>query len=206
MPAIEPINLTQGLIHLSKVDKDVADALQQYGTPAPRITPSGFESLFEIIVSQQISIAAAHAIMERVRTCLPILSAETVKAIPIEKLRQAGLSQRKVEYAKGLADAVLTNQLILEQLPTLNCEEAILKITQLKGFGRWSAEIYLIFSLQNPDIFPADDLAIRVALGKLKKLSERPTPKQCLSLVEHWRPWRSAGAILLWHYYKHIDL
>jgi DNA-3-methyladenine glycosylase II len=79
---------------------------------------------------------------------------------------------------------------------------AIQAITALRGFGRWSAEIYLMFSLKRADIFPADDLALRVALGRLKGLEQRPTPGQARALVEHWAPWRSVGALFLWHYYR----
>jgi len=80
--------------------------------------------------------------------------------------------------------------------------EAINAITALRGFGHWSAEIYLMFSLKRQDVFPADDLALQVALGRLKSLSEKPTPKQARDLVAHWTPWRSVGSLFLWHYYQ----
>lgn len=202
---IQPYSVNAGITHLRSVDADIARALEQVGPPAPRIRPAGFETFVSTIVSQQISTAAATAIMARVKQCLPDMQAQTVQAIPIETLRSAGLSQRKVEYIKGLAAAVLDGQLDLDALQHMDTEEAITQITALRGFGRWSAEIYLMFSLQQADIFPADDLAIRAALGHLKGLQERPTPKQCRSIVEHWAPYRSVGSLFLWHYYHNIS-
>ena len=90
----------------------------------------------------------------------------------------------------------------IDGLETLNDKEAIDTITKLHGFGRWSAEIYLMFSLNRQNIFPANDLALLVALGRLKRLPDKPTPKQACELVRHWTPYRSIGSLFLWHYYK----
>ncbi len=183
-------------------DKDVAEGLALVGLPAPRIRPKGFETFLSTIVSQQISTEAAKTILARVRACLPDFSAEGILATPIEQLRQAGLSQRKTEYLRGLAEAVVSGDFDINSLEGVEDEQAIAHIVQLRGFGRWSAEIYLMFSLARRDIFPADDLALQVALAKLKKLEQKPTPKQARALVEHWAPWRSVGALFLWHYYR----
>ncbi len=118
-----------------------------------------------------------------------------------QELRDAGLSWRKIEYAKGLAEAVVNGSFDIDKLNGLNNEEAIKAITKLKGFGRWSAEIYLMFSLGRLDVFPADDLGLLVALGQLKGLPERPTAKQAREMVSHWTPWRSIGSLFLWQYY-----
>ncbi len=118
-----------------------------------------------------------------------------------QSLREAGLSFRKIEYAKGLAEAVLNGSLDIDGLATLSNEEAIQAITNLRGFGRWSAEIYLLFSMGRKDVFPADDLGVLVGLKQLKGLAEKPTAKQAREIVNHWAPWRSIGALFLWHYY-----
>jgi DNA-3-methyladenine glycosylase II len=172
------------------------------GLPEPRIRPQGFETLLSTIVSQQISTQAAKAIMGRVRALLPHPSAAAILALEDKALREAGLSFRKIEYAKGLAQAVQSGHLDIVGLAAASNEEAIETILTLRGFGRWSAEIYLMFSLQREDIFPADDLALQVALGRLKNLDQKPTPKQASILIEHWSPWRSAGSLFLWHYYR----
>ena len=191
-----------GVDNIARVDAEVARALVSIGYPQPRIRAQGFETFFSTIVSQQISTEAAAAIMQRVRKLLPRLDASSLLDLPENALREAGLSMRKVEYVQGLAQAILDGVFVPGDLPTLKNDEAIRAITTLRGFGVWSAEIYLMFSLQRNDVFPADDLALQVALQRLKGLAQRPTPKQARALIEHWAPWRSAGSLFLWHYYR----
>ena len=187
---------------LAACDDDVAHAFEQFGTPTPRVRPAGFRTFFATIISQQISTEAARAIQGRVEQLLPELSAETLLAVESRALRQAGMSYRKIEYAQGLARAIVDRELDVDSLDSLPDEAVVEAITALRGFGRWSAEIYLMFSLGRRDIFPADDLALRVALGRLKGLEQKPTPRQSRALVAHWAPWRSVGALFLWHYYR----
>ena len=187
---------------IARVDADVEQAVVNFGYPQPRIRAQGFETFFTTIVGQQISVEAAAAIMQRVRDLLPRLDASSVLQLPEGALRQAGLSMRKVEYAQGLAHAILDGVFNPHDLPALQDEDAVRAITALRGFGVWSAEIYLMFSLQRRDIFPADDLALQVALQRLKGLDERPKEKQARELIRHWSPWRSAGSLFLWHYYR----
>lgn len=187
---------------LAEKDADVARTLGQVGSPALRRRDKGFATLLGTIVGQQISTAAANAILGRLNERLPALSARAVADIDGQVLRDAGLSWRKVEYAKGLAEAELAGRFSAAALESMSDADAIAAITALRGFGRWSAEIYLMFSLGRGDIFPADDLALRVALGQLKGLDTRPTPAQSRRLIEHWAPWRSAGALFLWHCYS----
>ncbi|MCA1771804.1 MAG: DNA-3-methyladenine glycosylase 2 family protein [Halomonas sp.] len=191
-----------GMAALAEADPDIARAYPLVGAPEPRQRDQGFATFFSTIVSQQLSTEAARAIMGRVNTLLPELHAQAVIDIEGQALRDAGLSWRKIEYAKGLAEAELAGTFNADGLEQLSDDEAIAAITQLRGFGRWSAEIYLMFSLKRPDIFPADDLALRVALGRLKGMDDKPTPKQARQLVAHWSPWRTVGSLFLWHYYR----
>jgi len=194
--------ITRALNTLAKRDDDLRDALSAYGKPKPRIRPEGFETFVNTVVAQQISTHAANAIMGRVRKRLPRLTPRTLMKVSDEDLRSAGLSFRKIEYLRGLAEAELSGRLGIKRLGELNDEEAIERIMQLRGFGRWSAEIYLMFSLGRRDIFPADDLALQVALGRLKGLDKRPTAKEARRLTEDWAPYRSAASLFLWHYYQ----
>jgi len=194
--------ITRALNTLAKRDDDLRDALSAYGKPKPRIRPEGFETFVNTVVAQQISTHAANAIMGRVRKRLPRLTPRTLMKVSDEDLRSAGLSFRKIEYLRGLAEAELSGRLGIKRLGELNDEEAIERIMQLRGFGRWSAEIYLMFSLGRRDIFPADDLALQVALGRLKGLDKRPTAKEARRLTEAWAPYRSAASLFLWHYYQ----
>lgn len=188
--------------NIASIDADVASAVGSLGYPQPRIRPQGFETFFSTIVGQQISTEAAAAIMQRVRDLLPRLDASSLLNLPEGALREAGLSTRKVEYAQGLANAILDGDFVPEDLQAMENKEAIRAITALRGLGVWSAEIYLMFSLQRDDIFPADDLALQVALQRLKGLTKRPTQREARTLIEHWSPWRSAGSLFLWHYYR----
>lgn len=194
--------ISKGLTALAKADTDVAIAVEQIGAPEPRIRPAGFETFLSTIISQQISTKAALAIKNRVVDLLPDVTAGALLKTDTEALRAAGLSYRKIEYAQGLAEAIQSGSFDVDKLPEMPDEEAIEAITALRGFGRWSAEIYLMFSLKRQDIFPADDLALQVALGKLKGLDKKPTPKQARDLIAHWSPWRSVGSLFLWHYYQ----
>ena len=194
-------NLKKALQGIAGVDKDVSEALNDFGYPAPRLRPAGFETFLNTIVSQQISTKAAATIWGRVSNLMSSIEAEALLELPGQALREAGLSQRKVEYAQGLAEAIIRGDFDPESLTEMSNVEAIDAITQLRGFGRWSAEIYLMFSLRRQDIFPADDLILLTSLQKLKNLPERPTPKKAREMIQHWSPWRSSGSLFLWHYH-----
>ncbi len=123
-------------------------------------------------------------------------------SLPGGALRDAGLSQRKVEYVEGLARAMAENSFEPARLSRLDDDAVIDAITSLRGFGVWSAEIYLMFSLQRSDVFPAGDLALRIALQKLKRIDAKLSEKQAREVVADWSPYRSAGSLFLWHYYR----
>ena len=197
-----PAQIKNDLDAIADIDPDIKTGLEIVGYPAPRIRAPGFETFLSIIIGQQISTEAAAAVMRRVRERLPCIEATELLALSSEALRAAGLSGRKVEYAKGLAQAIVDGTFDLDRLVDMDDERAIKTITGLRGFGDWSAEIYLMFCLQRRDIFPANDLALQVALQKLKRLEQRPTALQSRALVAKWEPWRSAGSLFLWHYYR----
>ena len=117
-------------------------------------------------------------------------------------MREAGLSSRKVEYVEGLARAMEEGRFDPSRLEQMDDQSAIKAITSLRGFGPWSAEIYLMFSLRRSDIFPAGDLALRIALQRLKRIETPLNEKQSRELVAPWSPYRSAGSLFLWHYYR----
>ena len=191
--------------HLDKLalmDEDLRRGLELVRYPKPRIRAPGFETLLSTIVSQQISTEAAGAIMQRVRALLPRMEAGDVLQLPPGALRAAGLSLRKVEYVEGLAQAMAQGRFDPAQLAVMDDRAAIHAITALRGFGPWSAEIYLMFSLQRSDVFPAGDLALRIALQKLKGIDTPLDDKQARELVAPWSPYRSAASLFLWHYYR----
>jgi len=195
----------QGIQQLSIQDKDIKDVIAKLGMPEARARSKGFETFLSTIIGQQLSTKAAQSIMARVLDLMDEPTPEQFIKIPPQTLRDAGLSFRKIEYTQGLASAVLEGSFDIDGLESLSDEDAIKEITKLRGLGRWSAEIYLMFSLGRKDIFPADDLGILVGLQLLKGLDSKPTAKQAREMVGHWAPWRSAGALCLWHYYHHAS-
>jgi DNA-3-methyladenine glycosylase II len=205
MPMIQPLDeprLRSALDRLAAADPDIAAALPRIGYPAPRTREPGFATLLRIVVAQQISTKAAAAIWARLEAATaPVLSATSLLALSDADFRAVGFSLRKVDYARDLARAVAEGRLDLDGLATCAEEDLVARIAALRGFGRWSAEIYGLFALGRADIFPADDLALQVAAMRLKRLPTRPDGKALRGLAEPWRPWRGAAAVFLWHYY-----
>ena len=194
--------LNDGIDRLAQVDEDVARALLRVGYPAPRQREPGFATLLRIMVAQQLSTRSAAAIWARLEAaCAPAVTAERYLARDEAAFRTIGFSRQKMAYGRSLAEAVAGGALDLEALATLPEEEAIAAISALRGFGRWSAEIYLLFALGRADIFPADDLGLQVGMQRLKRLEARPNRMAMDQLAAHWRPLRGCGAIFLWHYY-----
>jgi DNA-3-methyladenine glycosylase II len=194
--------LAAGVDQLAAIDRDLARALARVGYPSPRQREPGFATLLRIMVAQQLSTRSAAAIWARVeQACPPQVTAERFLELGEASFRTIGFSRQKMVYGRSLAEAVASGALDLAALATLPEEEAVQAISALRGFGRWSAEIYLLFALGRADIFPADDLGLQIGMQRLKGLEARPNRKAMDRLAEPWRPLRGCGAIFLWHYY-----
>lgn len=195
-------DLPRALKHFRSCDEDLAQIIAQHGPPPPRKRPANFPTLLHIILAQQISVAAAAAIEKRLKAAVPRLTPTTFMQLSEEELRLIGFSRQKILYGKDLALSFLERGLTMQSLRRAGDEAVIQKLVAIKGLGRWSAEVFLLFALERPDVMPAQDLALMVAAQRLKKLKTRPAPKQLLALAENWRPWRSYAARLLWHFYN----
>lgn len=179
----------------------IARGLAQVGYPEERRRDHSFATLARIVVGQQVSVAAASSITRKlVDTLGGDLTAESVLNCPEEGLRSAGLSRQKVSYMQSLATAEASGQLSLTTLPKLPDDEVAAAITAIKGFGEWSAHMYLMFSLGRPDIWPVGDLAVREGFKRIQGLEDRPTAGQLKPLGEPFRPYRSALAMLCWRF------
>ncbi|MGI9503063.1 MAG: DNA-3-methyladenine glycosylase family protein [Geminicoccaceae bacterium] len=204
-PIKEPLTgpvLARAIDRVAAMDQDVRAVVEQIGYPIPRLRPPGFATLLRIMVSQQVSTHAAAAIWGRLETaCADEAMPERFLALDHAALRAVGLSGRKIEYGRGLAGAIADGSFDLDGLGGLSEEDAIAEICKLRGFGRWSAEIYLLFALSRTDSWPGDDLAVQVGMQRLKGLEARPDRKVMDALAEPWRPLRGCAAILLWHVY-----
>ncbi len=199
--------IQQALDELAARCPSVAAALAAVGYPSERRQEAGFGALVRIAVGQQVSTKAAAAIATRLEAALGgSVTPDAIASTDDASLRGAGLSAQKLSYLRALTEAVESGQLPLDALPALTDADAIARITAVKGFGVWSAHMYLMFSLGRPDIWPVGDLAIRAGFGRLLGLTERPTPKQTDVLAEPYRPYRSALALLCWKFYSEAPL
>jgi DNA-3-methyladenine glycosylase II len=169
--------------------------------PPLRKREPGFEGLAGIIVSQQLSTASAGAIWACLRAKFPALSPEAIAGASDDELRAAGLSAPKTRTLRAIAAAIMEGALPLDGLGDLSADAAHALLTEVKGIGPWTADIYLLFCLGHPDAFPAGDLALQEAARLAYELQSRPTDKELVALAERWRPWRGVAAKVLWAYY-----
>ncbi|MDI1294814.1 MAG: DNA-3-methyladenine glycosylase 2 family protein [bacterium] len=194
--------LRQSLDVLAALEPGFASAIDRAGYPAPRVRQPGYETLLRTIVGQQVSVASAAAVWRKLETELGMgCDPHALLARDFDALRACGLSRQKQSYARSLADMVTSGVLDLHALPQ-DDEAAIARLVAIKGIGRWSAEIYLLFAEGRPDIWPAGDLAVQIEIGRILGLPARPTEQATRDLAERWRPHRGAAAIMAWHHYN----
>lgn len=198
--------IEQGLDTIASIEPAMARALVACGYPEPRLRPKGYATLLRTIVGQQVSVAAAASVWAKLEALLgPAMAPADLLTADFDALRGCGLSRQKQGYARSLCELVVAGELDLDNLPE-DDEAAIAELVRIKGIGRWSAEIYLLFAEGRPDIWPAGDLAVQVGLGKILGLAERPKEAETRALAESWRPHRGAAAIFTWHCYNNAAL
>ncbi|HET7708673.1 MAG TPA: DNA-3-methyladenine glycosylase 2 family protein [Sphingomicrobium sp.] len=195
-------SLNESCDALAEREPAFAAVLDLHGQPEPRCSPAGATTLLRTIVGQQVSVAAARSMWTKLETAFgtpPDLNL-LLKASD-EEMRAVGMSRQKAGYIRSLAELVLSGELDLDDLP-VDDEEAIALLTRIKGIGRWSAEIYLLFAEGRADVWPAGDLAVQIEIGRLLGLADKPSEKKLRELAEQWRPHRGAAAVLAWHSYN----
>ena len=185
---------------LAAIDADIANALSRFGPPPDRSLPASFETLARSIIGQQISRAAASAIWTRMRdqdqSSAPIIAAKQP-----DDLMPFGLSRRKAEYLIGIADEILSGRLDLAALAEMSSQDVQKRLVEIRGIGAWTADNFRLFALGDMDAWPANDIALQEGMKRLKSLDDRPNGKMLEKLGEAWRPYRGAGALMLWHIY-----
>ncbi len=200
------VQLREGLDHVAAVEPAIARAIERVGYPEPRIRPPGFQTLLRTIVGQQVSVAAAASVWRKLEAELgEDTRPDALLARDFDTLRACGLSRQKQGYARSLCELVVGGELDLTALPAAD-DEAVAQLTRIKGIGKWSAEIYLLFAEGRPDVWPAGDLAVQAGLAKLLGMPERPDEKATRARAEAWRPHRGAAAIFTWHCYNNPAL
>lgn len=194
-----------GLKELAKRDRDFAWIVEKLGNPPRWSREGGFSGLVQIILEQQVSLASAKAVFERLRKTIVPLTPENFLTFDDAQLKAIGFSRQKMQYSRGLAAEIFKGELDLDRLATWNEHSIRSRLKQIKGIGDWTVDIYLLMALQRPNVFPKGDLALAIAAQKLKKLAVRPTPTELAAMAENWQPWRAVAARLLWHYYLSKD-
>jgi DNA-3-methyladenine glycosylase II len=183
------------------MDTDFARTLANHGPPPLWDREPGFVTLIRIILEQQVSLASADAMFQRLEKNINPLTPVTVTEAGEPFLRSFGVTRQKAAYFMNVTQAIQGGQLDFESLAQKSDEDAIDTLTSVKGIGQWTAKVYLLMALCRPDIWPVGDVALATAYKNLKGRSERPTQAELSEIAQAWRPHRSTAARMLWHYY-----
>ena len=188
--------LTKNLKKLARLDTELGDVIKSLDNINLRTREGGFSALLRAIVGQQLSVKAAAAIWLKLENA-KLTTEESIESASDLELRICGLSRQKIKYAKALS----AQKINYVKLKSLKEEEVIEILTAVPGIGRWTAEIYLMFCLDRPDIFPSGDLALQEATKILYSSSVRPKEKEMREIAQKWKPFRSLAALVLWEFY-----
>jgi DNA-3-methyladenine glycosylase II len=201
LESLTPESFNYALNMLAQIDSDLAHVLAVLGNPPLWNRKPGFSTLVQIILEQQVSLAAAQAVFNRLSQTVTPLTPNNFLTFDHEQLKAIGFSRQKSLYCRELADAIVNGQLNLTQLESMDDRTIRNQLKLIKGIGDWTVDIYLLMALKRPDAFPKGDLGLIIATQKLKGLAERPTPIQLEAIAQNWQPWRAVAARILWHYY-----
>ncbi len=202
---IDTKTFKQGAEELARRDKDFKRLYETIGLPCLRSRATGYGSILKIINAQQVSVAAAKAINGRLDAIEKPMRPETFLTLTEKQFKEIGLSRQKAAYGRSIAEAVVDEGFSFRRVARMNDEDAITALSSLKGVGQWTAEVYLLFALRRPDLWPVDDLGVIKGLTHLKELAQRPNRDQMLAIGKAWRPWRSVAARLLWHHIGSVE-
>ncbi len=205
-PGREPRQLTQTTLHravrvLSRRDPDLATIARRHGPPPMWGRRPGFSTLIRIILEQQVSLAAARTMYQRLERHAGGVNPETLSDLGQAGLRHLGFTRQKAAYCHGLARQVATGRLDLSRLARGRDEDGRRLLLAQPGLGPWSVDIYYLMALRRPDIWPDGDLALVRAATRVKRLRTTPTPDRLARLARSWAPWRSVAARMLWQEY-----
>ncbi|HZH96513.1 MAG TPA: DNA-3-methyladenine glycosylase 2 family protein, partial [Flavisolibacter sp.] len=185
---------------LIKKDKDLKSIFDQYGYPPFWTRPNSFATLVLTILEQQVSLLSAYAAYTRLKEKLEPITPESLLALTDEDLRSCYFSRQKIVYTRGLARALISNEINLERMESLPDETVRARLIKLKGIGNWTVDIYLIHALRRTDIFPTGDLALVNAVRMIKE-DKNLTKEAIVQLSLPWKPYRSVATMMFWHYY-----
>jgi DNA-3-methyladenine glycosylase II len=185
---------------VAEKNRELGSIIQQYGYPPLWVRPNTLATLVLTILEQQVSLASAYAAYKRLQIRLDDITPTSLLTLTDDELRACSFTRQKIVYVRGLAAAILSRQIDLEQFAQQPDDEVRTTLKQLKGIGDWTVDIYLLHALQRTDIFPVGDLALVNAIRMLRN-DPALTKEAMLEEAEGWRPYRSMAAMLYWHYY-----
>jgi DNA-3-methyladenine glycosylase II len=186
---------------LTSADPDLLSIVQAYGYPPLWHRPDTFETLVQIILEQQVSLASARAALDKLQERVGNVTPQSILDLSEAELRACYFSRQKASYVRHIAEALLDKRLNLDEFELLSDDEVRSRLTNIKGIGNWTADIYLILVLQRADIFPIGDLAAVSALKQIKQLPRDIPLVEITKAVSAWQPHRTIATMLLWHYY-----
>ncbi len=186
---------------LARKDRHLFTIIRQHGYPPVWTRKGNFQTLIHIILEQQVSLASARAALNKLKERIGTITPKKLLALSDEELKACYFSRQKTVYARCLAAAIASKQIILKSFSDLNDAEIRQQLKAIKGIGDWTVDVYLLFALQRTDIFPVGDLAMVNALKEVKQLSKETKREELLKLAERWKPYRSIATMLFWHYY-----
>ena len=193
--------LKEGAVFLAAHDNDLARLLVADGLPPLWERKPCFSTLIHIILEQQVSLASARAIYNRLIDNLVPFTPDRFLEMGASRLRSLGVTRQKSAYCINVAEALLRDRLDLTVVSRMDDLDAVDALTRIKGIGPWTANIYLLMALRRPDVWPSGDIALTNTVRKVKELHEYPSPSTLSKVAETWRPFRSVAARMLWHHY-----
>jgi DNA-3-methyladenine glycosylase II len=194
-------SLKRAAKELAQRHAEFAIVYEKYGTPPLWDRPTGFATLLQIILEQQVSLASAKACFDKLAARIGDISPENLLTLNDAELKRVGFSRQKAAYARHLSEALLEKRIDLDALHVLPDAEVKTELIKLKGVGEWTSDIYLLMAMLRPDVMPKGDIALHSAYQKLNGLDKRPHSDEFIVIAEKWKPFRSVAARLLWHFY-----
>jgi DNA-3-methyladenine glycosylase II len=190
--------MQEAIQYLSEKDTIFNHIIEKYGLPILPKRPQGFETLVLLILEQQVSIDSAKATFLKLKAKHTLFNPESLLSFSDEEFRNSGVSRQKTSYIKALSHSIINNHIDLESLATKSSEQVREELIKIKGIGHWTIDIYLMFSLQAPDIIPLGDIAV---INTIKELLDIHDKQEMEVYVSKWSPHKSVATYLLWHYY-----
>ena len=189
------------LSYLLKSDEDLKDLINSIPKIVPFKREKGFEGLVRLICEQQLSVASAKAIFDRLAKIVSPFEAKKFLKVSKKDLQKTGLSRQKIDYCTGLANECISGNLDFNALHKMDDEDLSKELCKVKGIGKWTADCYMLASLKREDIWPVGDLGLQISVQKLKKLPKRPSETELEEISLKWKPYRTLVANMLWNSY-----